>query len=86
MTIHLPIGSLKTRSGLEPVPRCEASTYQPTAPSGPVETLCPESISSSTHIVRALTPLGHSVRRSEYKRMRVMFQTTPRVCGVKSVK
>ena len=42
MAIHLPFGSLKTRSGLEPVPRCEPSTYQPladditTAPSGPV--------------------------------------------------
>ena len=23
------IGSLKTRSGMEPVPRCELSTYQP---------------------------------------------------------
>ena len=25
MAIHLPIGSLTTRSGLEPVPRCELS-------------------------------------------------------------
>ena len=46
MVIHLPIGSLKTRSGLVPVPRCEPSTYQPitdditTAPSGPVYTQC----------------------------------------------
>ena len=38
MALHLPIGSLKTRSGLEPVSRCEPSTYQPTAPSGPVTT------------------------------------------------
>ena len=31
VAIHLPIGSLKTRSGLELVPRCEPSrpTYQP---------------------------------------------------------
>ena len=29
MALHLPIGSLKTRSVLEPVPRCESSTYQP---------------------------------------------------------
>ena len=29
MALHLPIGPLKTRSGLEPVPRCEPSTYQP---------------------------------------------------------
>ena len=28
MDIHLPIGSLKTHSGLEPVLRCEPSTYQ----------------------------------------------------------
>ena len=27
MALHLPIGSLKTRSGLEPVRRCEPSTY-----------------------------------------------------------
>ena len=27
--IHLLIGSLKTRSGMEPLPRCEPSTYQP---------------------------------------------------------
>ena len=33
MALHLPIRPLKTRSGLEPVPRCEPST---TAPSGPV--------------------------------------------------
>ena len=38
MALHLPIGSLKTRSGLEPVSRCEPSTYQPTAPSGSVTT------------------------------------------------
>ena len=41
MAIHLPIGSLKTRSGLEPVPRCEPSTYLAdditSAPSGPVK-------------------------------------------------
>ena len=43
MAIHLSIGSLKTCSGLEPVPRCEPSTYQPishditTALSGPVQ-------------------------------------------------
>ena len=42
MDIHLPIESLKPRSGLELVPRCEPSTYQPfadditIAPSGPV--------------------------------------------------
>ena len=29
MAIHLPIGPLKTRSVLEPVPRYEPSTYQP---------------------------------------------------------
>ena len=29
MALHLPIGPLKTRSGLKPVPRCEPSTYQP---------------------------------------------------------
>ena len=29
VAIHLPIGSLKTRSGFEPVPRCEPGTYQP---------------------------------------------------------
>ena len=29
MAIHLSIGPLKTRSWLEPVPRCEPSTYQP---------------------------------------------------------
>ena len=27
MALHLPIGPLKTCSGLEPVPRCEPSTY-----------------------------------------------------------
>ena len=27
VAIHLPIGSLKIRSGLEPVLRCEPSTY-----------------------------------------------------------
>ena len=39
MALHLPIGPLKTRSGLEPVPRCEPGNYQPmtaTAPSGPI--------------------------------------------------
>ena len=42
MALHLPIGPLKTRSELEPVPRYEPSTYKPiadditTAPSGPV--------------------------------------------------
>ena len=42
MVIHLPIGSLKTLSGLELVPRCELNTHSPlapdiaTAPSGPV--------------------------------------------------
>ena len=29
MALHLPIGPLKTRSGLEPVPRCTPSTCQP---------------------------------------------------------
>ena len=29
MALHLPIGPLKTCSGLELVPRCEPSTYQP---------------------------------------------------------
>ena len=29
MALHLPIGPLKPISGLEPVPRCELSTYQP---------------------------------------------------------
>ena len=29
MAIHLPTGSLKTSSGLELLPRCEPSTYQP---------------------------------------------------------
>ena len=29
MPLHLPTGPLKTRYGLEPVPRCEPSTYQP---------------------------------------------------------
>ena len=28
MTLHLPIGPLKTCSGLELVPRCDPSTYQ----------------------------------------------------------
>ena len=28
MALHLPIETLKTRSGLEPIPRCEPSTYQ----------------------------------------------------------
>ena len=42
MAIHLSFGALKTRSGLQPVPRYESSTYQPitdditTALSGPV--------------------------------------------------
>ena len=31
VALHLSIGPLKTRSGLEPVPRCEPSTYQPIA-------------------------------------------------------
>ena len=41
MALHLPIGPLKPRSGLEPVPRCEPSTYQhiATAPSGPVKSV-----------------------------------------------
>ena len=29
MALHLPIGPLKTRSVLEPVPRCEPRTYHP---------------------------------------------------------
>ena len=29
VTLHLPIGPLKPRSRLKPVPRCEPSTYQP---------------------------------------------------------
>ena len=29
LALHLPIGPLKARSGFEPVPRCEPSTYQP---------------------------------------------------------
>ena len=37
MALHLPIGSLKTHSGLELLPRYEPSTYQlATAPSGQV--------------------------------------------------
>ena len=39
MALHLPIGSLKTQSGLEPVPRCEPSPLADditTAPSGPM--------------------------------------------------
>ena len=28
MGLHLPTGSLKTRTGLEPVSRCEPDTYQ----------------------------------------------------------
>ena len=29
VALQLPIGPLQTYSGLEPVPRCEPSTYQP---------------------------------------------------------
>ena len=29
VALHLPTGPLKTCSGLEPVPRCQPSTYQP---------------------------------------------------------
>ena len=29
VALHLPIGLLKTRSGLEPVPRCEPTNYPP---------------------------------------------------------
>ena len=29
MALHIPIKPLKTRSGLEPVSRCEPSTYHP---------------------------------------------------------
>ena len=29
VAIHRPTGPLKTCNGLEPVPRCEPSTYQP---------------------------------------------------------
>ena len=29
MVLHVPIGPSKTRSGLNPVLRCEPSTYQP---------------------------------------------------------
>ena len=29
VALHLPTGSLKTRSGLDPVPSYEPSTYQP---------------------------------------------------------
>ena len=40
VAVHLPIGSLKTRSGLEPVPRCEPTSPLAddiaTALSGPV--------------------------------------------------
>ena len=43
MALHLPIGPLKTYFELEPVPRCEPSTYQPislsdivTVPMGPI--------------------------------------------------
>ena len=42
MASHLPIGSLKTCSGLEPVPRCKTSPLADditTAPSGPVNLL-----------------------------------------------
>ena len=46
MALHLPTGSLKTHSGLEPVPRCEPSIYHSspyandiaTAPSGTLKT------------------------------------------------
>ena len=31
MTLHLPIGHLKPHCGLELVPRCEPSSYQPIA-------------------------------------------------------
>ena len=31
VALHFPIGPLKTRSGLEPVLRCEPSTYQPSS-------------------------------------------------------
>ena len=31
VALHLPTGPLKTRSELEPVPRCEPSTYQPSS-------------------------------------------------------
>ena len=37
MALRLPIEFLKTHSGLELVPRCEPSTYQPISPSGPVK-------------------------------------------------
>ena len=45
MAIHLPTGPLKTRSGLEQVPRCEPSTYQiaddiANPPSRPVGVIC----------------------------------------------
>ena len=36
MAIHLPIGPLKTRSGLEPVPTSPLADDITTAPSGPV--------------------------------------------------
>ena len=45
VALHLPVEPLKTSSWLEPVPRCEPSTYQPisddiaTATSGPVKQL-----------------------------------------------
>ena len=58
VALHLHIGSLKPRSGLEPVPRCKPSTYQPitdgiaTAPSGPVHFL-----GLQTQIYHELPPL-----------------------------
>ena len=36
MAIHLSIGSLKTRSGLEPVPTSPLADDITTAPSGPI--------------------------------------------------
>ena len=45
------MGSLKTRFGFEPVPRCEPNTYQPitTAPSGPVKEGRKEMFYLTTH-------------------------------------
>ena len=53
MVIHLPIGSLKTRSRLEPVPICEPRTYQ----------LCYES--NFTESLPILAKKQHNIRNPQ---------------------
>ena len=61
MALHLPIGGLKTRSGLEPVLRCEPSTIgglktrsglEPVSRAGNIICYCVRNITHSTGVCK----------------------------------